>query len=239
MPEAQDLRLICYTTETFRDIADFHLFSQLPKELRLKIWRAAILPRILHYGACYGVPVPALLHVNSESRAEGLRSYSLYPTPYGNADLAFRYYNLATDTFFLDLQHPSQLGAVYNSWKRNDFRDEIRHVAIFNTALRERAVSDRSDLPNYAYASIACWEEWNNGLNEGSWESITIVWDRGEAYHFMELEGGLRFVEDKQSRAALRYECDLERPVHAEWRKTHFPSWTKPEARFALLDREE
>lgn len=75
------------TTQTFT------LFPLLPTELRLKIWRALIHPRIIA-AACLSAhtqasklaqlaqrprhpAVPVLLHVNRESRAVGLRHYEL------------------------------------------------------------------------------------------------------------------------------------------------------------------
>ncbi|KAF4628260.1 hypothetical protein G7Y89_g9895 [Cudoniella acicularis] len=72
----------------------FYLFSQLPPEIRLKIWIFSIQPRVielrtwkplaydletktpLEIAAC-SHSVPAILHTNKESRAEALRMYQL------------------------------------------------------------------------------------------------------------------------------------------------------------------
>ncbi|KAF6819147.1 hypothetical protein CSOJ01_01532 [Colletotrichum sojae] len=52
----------------------FSPFSNLPPELRLKIWNHAMLPRTL---LATHAPNPALLSVNREARHEALRKYTL------------------------------------------------------------------------------------------------------------------------------------------------------------------
>ena len=61
----------------------FHLFAQLPTELRLKIWEAAIRPRVLEikYSASKcaytsRTSQPPILQVNRESREAGRRAYA-------------------------------------------------------------------------------------------------------------------------------------------------------------------
>lgn len=79
--------------DTMLDAPTFSVFPRLPVELRLKIWRATIEEgRVLEiqeglHGKISNrsnikpwlslCPPPSLLHVNSESRKEGLRFYSL------------------------------------------------------------------------------------------------------------------------------------------------------------------
>ncbi|CZT04250.1 hypothetical protein WAI453_009678 [Rhynchosporium graminicola] len=74
---------------------NFNQFSKIPPEIRLKIWRYAIRPRVIraeYQNVCTELvhndirlaryvldagPVPPIMRVNSESRSEALRFYSL------------------------------------------------------------------------------------------------------------------------------------------------------------------
>lgn len=68
-------------------LSEFKIFSDLPSELRLKIWKfAAEEPRIIEtrtaispYSIFAGAinPIPALLHTNAEAREEALKRYTL------------------------------------------------------------------------------------------------------------------------------------------------------------------
>jgi hypothetical protein len=73
------LKMLLHTTT--KQLDSFLLFPTLPPEIRLQIWDSAThiyrLVRVEKYPGTYQSCIPSILHVNQESRAQGLRSYSL------------------------------------------------------------------------------------------------------------------------------------------------------------------
>ncbi|KAE9373288.1 hypothetical protein N431DRAFT_226866 [Stipitochalara longipes BDJ] len=65
----------------------FPSFSKLPTELRLKIWNAAIEPRVIFMLPRIGTTVPTILQVCKESRAEGLPHYHILTYPSINCEV--------------------------------------------------------------------------------------------------------------------------------------------------------
>ncbi|KAI6778808.1 uncharacterized protein J7T54_007461 [Emericellopsis cladophorae] len=143
---------------------DFPQFTKLPPELRLKVWECLIQPRIV--GVCClqndtrggyqpgekiaarrkeldarttrGNQVPAILHVNSESRALGLKHYEL---TFGwrikgsrpNSAPPRTYFNFAQDALFLtgDLEAYDSFGfnAPMVYYLRKEDTARVKHVA--------------------------------------------------------------------------------------------------------------
>jgi hypothetical protein len=81
------------STSSSWPLTRFLLFPRLPTELRLKIWACTITPRTLEFHhdpatnrfRTRGHPIPVVLHISRESRAEGLAHYALaFRTPADN-----------------------------------------------------------------------------------------------------------------------------------------------------------
>jgi hypothetical protein len=146
---------------------DFHQFAKLPPELRLKVWECLIQPRIvivcclqndrtaenttgeklaarraeLDARTTRGNMVPSVLHVNSESRALGLKHYelafgwrikgSLRGTPTSSPPRT--YFNFAQDALFLtgDLEAYDSYGfnAPMVYYLRKEDTERVKHVA--------------------------------------------------------------------------------------------------------------
>lgn len=95
----------------------FHKFVDLPKELRLQIWEAALIPRVHELHPCAKLynermtfrsnssQTPAIFHTNRESRAVALKNYELMsydpPRSIGKGILRF-YFSPELDTLFLN-----------------------------------------------------------------------------------------------------------------------------------------
>ena len=125
----------------------FIYFSELPIELRMKIFRHAILPRTVAFiltksnpqlRALKG-PQPALLHVNSESRHEALRTYQTL-----DLDAYFQphlYFNFDMDTLY------------FSNWYELEFfllhakRNVTRQVKSLN--LSAKAICTRGPVSNF------------------------------------------------------------------------------------------
>jgi hypothetical protein len=109
---------------------EFHFFAKLPIELRLRIWELAALPRVIelrswgdtqrnHYTPIkYTVAPhrqPSILHVNSESRREGLRIY--------------KHVRIGVSTNIMDpsrtyvpwRHHPHNPHTPYTQWRQDSF----------------------------------------------------------------------------------------------------------------------
>lgn len=114
----------------------FHLFSLLYTELRFKIWKYALEPRIvsIRYNPtsrkCESpTPLPALLHVNRESRYETLRLYPLlFATPTAPSHIPF---NPMLDTPYFPRR--GQMG--YDETLR-DFRTFLANPSDLNIVRR-------------------------------------------------------------------------------------------------------
>jgi len=92
---------------------EFHLFSKLPAELRVEIWKLNQVPRVVTIEMLYrpwrdGMylykateDVPANLHVNKESRYEALRSYQVIFRDFRDFRLSNPFFiDFAKDTTF-------------------------------------------------------------------------------------------------------------------------------------------
>lgn len=134
---------------------EFPSFRTLPPEVRIKIWKAALLPRIIkifpkldRQTTAYELVIESqpvhLLHVCHESRVEARKQYS--QISFANVIL---FISWARDTLFLDLPHESLdiedtipcLGAIFQSvrvlairmrthvfWGFPDFLREASHL---------------------------------------------------------------------------------------------------------------
>ncbi|KAH7382776.1 hypothetical protein BKA64DRAFT_169116 [Cadophora sp. MPI-SDFR-AT-0126] len=102
----------------FRKPPSFHKFGELPVEIRLSIWEAAMLPRVHELHPCSKLynermtfrsnssRAPAIFHVNKESRSVALMNYELFDyrppgMPHGKGILRF-YFNPKMDTLLLN-----------------------------------------------------------------------------------------------------------------------------------------
>src|SRR5436190_18405372 len=79
-------------------LKSFTLFPKLPIELRLKIWRDSIQPRMVKvrydkaHKRCTSFAIPAILHASRESRYVGLKTYQLcFGLENGGGGLYFNY----------------------------------------------------------------------------------------------------------------------------------------------------
>jgi hypothetical protein len=113
-------------------LTTFHLFGDLPAELRIKIWKAALTPRVVtiltqttnvnttNNIAFYTTsPPPTLLSVSHESRSEALSSYRLSFSTSQN--LPTTYFNPHLDTLYF----PRHREMGYDEVLR-DFRDLVK-----------------------------------------------------------------------------------------------------------------
>ncbi|RYC62274.1 hypothetical protein CHU98_g3943 [Xylaria longipes] len=143
----------------------FHLFGQLPTELRLQIWAYTWKPRTV---ALYPVAdddflrpmdrkknrLPASAYVNSESRSETLRYY--YKRSFAERD-DFRWFNFGLDTLCLAAENGLQLLQFLDS-------DDLRKV--------QRLVVPET-IPSLIQAATPCSDTWPVPVTE-SFESPEI-----------------------------------------------------------------
>ncbi|KAE8444899.1 hypothetical protein EG329_014147 [Mollisiaceae sp. DMI_Dod_QoI] len=85
---------------------EFHLFTHLPAELRLKIWSFTLLSHPsqvlpIHPTTPHQVPYPPLLHTCSESRYETQRTYTKTSTPPSLGEHTY-YISYEKDTLYLN-----------------------------------------------------------------------------------------------------------------------------------------
>jgi hypothetical protein len=57
------------TATVFEPLDQFTVFPKLPLEIQRQIWKAAIVPRLVHWRPGGGKP-PGIMHARRESRAE-------------------------------------------------------------------------------------------------------------------------------------------------------------------------
>ncbi|RDW84334.1 hypothetical protein BP6252_01924 [Coleophoma cylindrospora] len=71
-------------TPTEEDVGAFRLFSKLPAEVRMEIWKLSIEPRAVYHQTNRGVSrqPPSILSTCMESRIIGLKYYTYKPLPY-------------------------------------------------------------------------------------------------------------------------------------------------------------
>lgn len=122
-----------------KPLTSFTIFSSLPTELRLKIFRHACFSRVLtlsytpatdSFARC---PSPALLSVNSEARAEALRIY----TPFfaTSSQEAHIYFNPYLDTIYLPRLSRMGYDDTLRDFKKlvrapENSLNDIEHIAI-------------------------------------------------------------------------------------------------------------
>lgn len=118
----------CPETKPFH--TNFPIFSELPIELRLRIWQFAAHPRVIELRS-WGdtqrnqyTPVkytvtphspPSILHINSESRQEGLRIYKRVKIGVSTAVMD------PNRTYVPWRHHPHNPYTPYNRWRQDSF----------------------------------------------------------------------------------------------------------------------
>jgi hypothetical protein len=117
--------------------SEFKLFSNLPSELRLKIWTYALPGRIVEL--CQAVrdntmpfysPTtnPSLLSVNHESRTIALENYILsFPNDTHPAQI---YFSPSVDTLFFPAWCWLAIDTAFGSTLPEEMKDKVRRVAI-------------------------------------------------------------------------------------------------------------
>jgi hypothetical protein len=117
--------------------SEFKLFSNLPSELRLKIWTYALPGRLVEL--CQAVqddampfysPTtnPSLLSVNHESRTIALENYTLsFPNDTHPAQI---YFNPSVDTLFFPAWCWLAIDTAFGSTLQEEIKDKVRRVAI-------------------------------------------------------------------------------------------------------------
>jgi hypothetical protein len=93
-------------------LSSFPIFSSLPIELRLRIWRLFNVPAVLTWNNNhhFGAGGPVTLYVNRESRHEALRTYTKFTAPLALTDLSpMSYFNFDIDVIYNDGYSPSSV----------------------------------------------------------------------------------------------------------------------------------
>ncbi|KAN0098718.1 hypothetical protein V8E51_014381 [Hyaloscypha variabilis] len=186
----------------------FPLFSKLPAELRLKIWNAAIEPRIIFMLPRIRTTVPVILQVCKESRAEVLPNYRILTYPSGklevpgvggrnNIDTWSRiFFNQSIDTVFYG---ESPAGSRDHDWDLpwNELPTtvlQVQHLAL------SREAWDKLHSPGGTFEKLK--DTLQEALRYNSLETITIVhasyWEAVEIHKDPEVLSGanLRLVLD-------------------------------------------
>lgn len=132
-------------------------FHRLPVELRLKIWRQAIEPRVVHiewsrrHRHCVSGDIPAILQVSREARIEGLKTYRPRFNTWKSASPVYFNFELDTACFV---------------WK------------TFGRRPAKHAVALREDCRRIRFMAIDACVRLTNGLeliNFGSLKELQII----------------------------------------------------------------
>lgn len=153
-----DLDTIISTPAVATSPVEFTLFPKLPLELRRKVWREAITPRVIYilkddsadrlrWKAITSGTI-ALLAVNTESRSEGLM---IYETPFTTGGISGQeascrgpcYVNFAHDLIYINFIHLQHCFNII-------FVDEMQHQDRFlNIALDMESIKHVTDQLRY------------------------------------------------------------------------------------------
>jgi hypothetical protein len=215
----------------------FSKFTDLPKEIRMKIWTYTITPRIVpircrlirssqedttgdrrfqsHFEYFSGCSLPSIFHICQEARSGGLRIYQpIFSTPHSTTGVL----------------HNRSLDTVYLPWSEFHFAERKTAPRIF-TISNLIATVPVIDIENLKYLAVDveirsnAWQTTNEGRKVsrfGSLKEFTIVYDGGQ------LPNGLLVEED----------IDLltESPETPFWLsnlhaviKERFPDWEMPQ----------
>lgn len=208
----------------------FTRFPDLPFELRTKIWNLTISPRVYLFRSAAHLPVPSLLQIHRESRAEGLRHYELAAIrSLDDQQVTSVYFNMSEDTLLVRLPSRNALKESYiEHVASNTIIEKIHHIAL------TRAFWEGVDIwPSYSLLYHALRESKNL-------KSITITHRPNYRTKFLGGLWDLDLIEDenawedaKDDLGTWRY--DLKETVRAvpEWNK---PEWNCPHMTIARLE---
>lgn len=154
---------------------DFPLFSQLPQELRLKIWkmttedsRVVLIQETVTLqrgrGFTSPTPIPAVLHACSEAREVALKNYLLCSpahSDHGVVGLPARvYFNLHCDTVYYGKDWPSGAGRYrpcVHTFGGNEYRPNYLACSFGGYFLRETKETELSSSGDINTAYTGYW----------------------------------------------------------------------------------
>jgi hypothetical protein len=142
-------------------LQEFTLFPQLPTELRIKIWKMSILPRIVlrhqrdtqtnHRSAVLFTPcIPPLLQASQEARQIGLENYQVVNARRWNLDgntnkrLGPIYFHPELDTLLCAVWDGQRLSPVGSKALPQRILKQARHLVITELGFQEIIVDSRT-----------------------------------------------------------------------------------------------
>lgn len=138
-------------------LKSFYAFRRLPPELRLKIWKLSILPRLIVFisrTAIKSLPVPAILHTNREARRVGKENYKkafrsvFNPTRSYSIPSRSIYFNFILDTICFEITTTFPDGSADLMGQEST----LGHLASKRSKLRNLAIHDLFQYPDEAAA---------------------------------------------------------------------------------------
>ena len=147
----------------------FHFFPQLPPELRAKVWEYATVPRVVCVAynprtarVESSTPIPALLHVNRESRYEALRRYKKLFASKENPD-CYTLYRPHFDTLY------------FPRCREMGYDDSLRDFATYMTSPEDLACITRLALDSVDGAEKRPWEAYDKAVLIKSFPNLSIL----------------------------------------------------------------
>jgi hypothetical protein len=179
-------------------LQEFTLFPQLPAELRIKIWKISVLPRIVlrhqydternHGPVVLFTPcIPALLHVSQEARQIGLENYQVVNARRCNMNgntakrLGPIYFHPELDILLCAVWDGQHLSPVVPEAFPQRILKQARHLAVTQSDFQEIISGmDRTDRMNTIYNKLRrCYEKletvsflynFRETLHQGPWK---------------------------------------------------------------------
>lgn len=149
---------------------EFHFFPQLPPELRAKVWEFATFPRVVvvaYNPATERVesdtPIPALLHVNQESRYEALRRYKKLFASKSNPD-CYTLYRPHFDTLY------------FPRHREMGYDDTLRDFATYMKKADDLACITRLALDSVDNAVKRPWEAYDKAVLIKSFPNLATLY---------------------------------------------------------------
>lgn len=222
----------------------FPSFAKLPAELRIKIWKASIEPRVIFMLPRIRTTVPIILQVCKESRAEGLLEYHILTYPSVNHEVpgiegrnnidnwSGIYFNNKIDTLFYG----------ESPWGSRDYRWSVPWTELPTTVLQIHHIA----LSRFSFAKLRSpppYAEhlrgvYDQALQQNSLRTFTLV--RDEFWSAIEINKNPEVLSGTE----VRLVSDQDGPFRAQ----DLAAWLDdlqrldiqsnvPELKFATLER--
>lgn len=205
MAEARCISHSCESCNISVQLKQFHLFPELPTELRLQIWEKALQPRLVNIDDLSGDRGPSILRVNHESRRVSRPKYENFRATRVRDDENVGFFiNPAMDVFSV-----CQFGEEHNRWQIVALLNIIscRYPPWLNQA-RRLAISLSSETHS-GYPNAFLEQSWR-ALNKQFPElkELAILMDSEMDVELDELLE-IREGKDKLGRIVERFETGL------------------------------